>query len=91
MELIKEKYKYIQKELQEYLNPNRENYENYYNEWKSKNPIYVVENYELKDIEDDLMRLIPKNETIKIIDKDKKNFYLILYLFQNDYFLEDYI
>ena len=91
MELIKEKYKYIQKELQKYLNPNQKNYENYYNEWKSKNPIYVVENYELRDIEDDLMRLIPKNETIKIIGKDKRNFSLILYLFQNDYFLEDYI
>ena len=35
--------------------------------------------------------LIPKNEILNISGKDKKNFLLILYLFQQDHFLKDYI
>ena len=91
LKLVKEKYILIQKEIKNYLNPNQEKYQLYYDEWKKKNEKIVVENYELKDIINDLKRLIPKEATIKITNREKRNFYLILYLFQSGYFLKDYI
>ena len=91
MELVKEKYIMIEKELKKCLKPNMENYKEYYEEWKAKNSQFVVDNYEINDLLKDLNSLIPKNETIDITIKDKKNFYLILYLFQKNYFLKDYI
>ena len=91
LELVNEKYMYIQKEIKNYLKPNEENYLFYYEEWKKKNQKFVVENYELKDLFNDLNKLIPKDAKIKITKKDKRNFSLILYLFQTGYFLKDYI
>ena len=61
----------------------------YYLEFKKRNKSFVIENYELKDLIKDL--IIPKTEVINISGKDKKNFLLILYLFQNAHFLKDYI
>ena len=91
LKLIKEKYKYILSRLKKYLVQNCEDYEGYYNEWKTKNPNFVVKNYELKDLLQDLEKLVPKEEKIKISGRDRRNFNLILYLFQTDYFLKDYI
>ena len=91
MRYIKEKYKFIKNEMKEHLNPNQEIYLDYYEEWKKKNKKFVVKNYELKDLINDLKNLIPKDESMTVVGKDKKNFSLILYLFQNDYFLKDYI
>ena len=91
LEIIKEKYKYIEKELKDFLYPNQENYQKYYEQWKEKNEKLVIENYELKDLISDLKILIPTDEKIKIINKDKMNFTLILYIFQHDHFLKDYI
>ena len=88
---IKKKYKFINKEIKNFLEQYKENYDVYYEEWKSKNGKFMIENYQLKELIFDLNRLIPGDETITIIGKDKKNFDLILYLFQNDYFLKDYI
>ena len=84
MELIKEKYILIKKEIKKYLKPNIENYKQYYEELKAKNPQYIVNNYEVNDLINDLNNLIPVNETMDITIKDKKNFYLILYLFQKN-------
>jgi hypothetical protein len=91
MEIVKKKYQYIKKEIQNYLKPNEENYMDYYEEWKKGNEKYVVKNYELKVLIKDLKELIPENEVINISGKDKKNFLLILYLFQQSHFLKDYI
>ena len=91
LEIIKEKYKYIEKELKDFLYPNQENYQKYYEQWKEKNEKLVIENYELKDLISDLKILIPTDEKIKIINKDKMNFTLILYILQHDHFLKDYI
>ena len=91
MKYIKEKYKFIKNELTKHLNPNLEIYSDYYAEWKKKNWKFVVKDYELKDLIDDIKYLIPNDETMTIVGKDKKNFTLILYIFQNDYFLKDYI
>ena len=88
---VKKKYKFINKEIKNYLEPYEENYVEYYEEWKSKNSKFVIENYQLKELIADLNLLIPGDETISVVGKDKKNFYLILYLFQSDYFLKDYI
>ena len=57
LKYIREKYIFIKKELQEYLHPNQENYVKYYEEWKAKNAKFVVENYELKDVIDDIKHL----------------------------------
>ena len=91
MKYIKEKYKFIKKELKKHFNPNQEIYLDYYEEWKKKNWKFVVKNYELKDLINDIKYLIPKDETMTVVGKDKKNFSLILYIFQNDYFLKDFI
>ena len=91
MKYIKEKYKFIKKELKKHFNPNQEIYLDYYEEWKKKNWKFVVKDYELKDLIDDIKYLIPKDEKMTVVGKDKKNFSLILYLFQNDYFLKDFI
>lgn len=91
MEIIKKNFKNIKKEIKNYLKPNEENYMDYYLEFKKRNKSFVIENYELKDLIKDLKQLIPKTEVINISGKDKKNFLLILYLFQNDNFLKDYI
>ena len=91
MKYIKEKYKFIKKELKKHFNPNQEIYLDYYEEWKKNNWKFVVKDYELKDLIEDIKYLIPKDETITVVEKEKKNFPLILYLYQNDYFLKDYI
>ena len=91
LKLIKEKYKYVLEGLEKYLIPNHENYQKYYEEWKAKYTNLVVKDYELKDLLEDLEKLIPSQEVIEISGRDKRNFNLILYLFQNDYFLKDYI
>ena len=91
MELVKEKYILIKKEIEEYLKPNQENYKKYYEEWKAKNTQFVVKNYELNELFKDLNLLIPINETMDVAGRDKRNFYLVLYLFQKNYFLKDYI
>jgi len=77
--------------LQKYLIPNHENYQKYYEEWKVKYKNLVVKDYELQDLLKDLEKLIPKEEVIEISKRDKRNFNLILYLFQTDYFLKDYL
>ena len=56
-----------------------------------KNPEFADENYKFEDLIKDLKILMPDNERIKIAGKDRKNFILILFLFQNNYFLKDYI
>ena len=91
LEIIKEKYNYIEKELRDSLISNQENYQKYYEQWKEKNEKLVVANYELKDLIKDIRKLIPDYEKIKIIGKDRRNFTLILYMFQSDYFFKDYI
>ena len=91
MKVIKKKYKFIKKELNKYLKSNKENYSKYYEEWKAKNKRFVIENYEIEDIINDLKCLIPEGEQINILGKEKKNFLLILYLFQSNYFLKDYL
>lgn len=91
LHLIKKKYKFIQKKMQDYLNTNIENYSNYYEEWKSKEQKFVLKDYKYDELLTDLNKLIPENEIIKISGKDKKNFTLILYMFQKEYFLKDFI
>ena len=95
MKYIKKKYQLIKKEMKKFLYPNQELYLEYYEEWKRKSPKFAIPNYELKDLIDDIKYLIPNDEKMTIIDKDNKNFNknfsLILYLFQKDYFLKDYI
>ena len=91
LQSIKEKYEFILKEAKKYLGFNIEEYSKYYNEWEKKNPEFADENYKFEDLIKDLKILIPDNERIKIAGKDKKNFILILFLFQNNYFLKDYI
>ena len=51
----------------------------------------MVENYELKDIIKDIRKIIPDYKKMKIIGKNRRDFTLILYMFQSDYFLKDYI
>ena len=64
----------------------------YYEEWsKGEGVKFAVKDYGFKDLILDLKKLIPEKETMKISEKDTKNFVLILYLFQNDHFLKDYI
>ena len=89
--LIKENYKFVLERLEKYLIPNHENYKNYNEEWKAKYTHLVVKDYELEDLLKDLEKLIPSDEEIEISGRDKRNFNLILYLFQTDYFLKDYI
>lgn len=91
LQLIKKKYKYIQKKMQDYLNTNIENYSQYYEEWKIKETKFVLKNYKYDELLTDLNKLIPENEIMKISGKDKKNFTLILYMFQKDYFLKDFL
>ena len=91
LQLINEKYKYILDALQKYLIPIHENYQKYYEEWKVKYKNLVVKDYELQELLKDLEKLIPKEEVIEISKRDKRNFNLILYLFQTDYFLKDYL
>ena len=91
MEIVKEKYKYIKKEIKKYLIYNHESYYQYYEEWKKKNESFVVKTYEFKELINDLKKLIPNDEIINISCKDKRNFSLILYLFQTNHFLKDYI
>ena len=113
-EIVRKKYQYIKKEINNYLKPNVENYMDYYEEWKKQKKEFAVKNYELNELIKDLKQLskktllfyhskkfrniliksstiIPKNEILNISGKDKKNFLLILYLFQQDHFLKDYI
>ena len=82
LKLIKEKYQYILKNLQKYLSMNQENYQEYYDEWKKKNEKLVVKDYELDNLKKDIEKLIPKNADYRISGRDKRNFILILYLFQ---------
>jgi len=91
LKTIKEKFKCIEKELKVFLIPNQEKYQKYYGQWKEKNEKLVIENYELKDIIKDIRKLIPEFEKMKIIGKERGNFTLILYMFQSNYFLKDYI
>ena len=42
LEIIKEKYKYIEKELKDFLYANQENYQKYYEQWKEKNEKLVI-------------------------------------------------
>lgn len=57
MKYIKKKYQLIKKEMKKFLYPNQELYLEYYEEWKKKNQKFVVENYELKDLIDDIKYL----------------------------------
>ena len=91
LENTKKKYEFILKEVSKHLVLNFEEYSKYYDEWKMKNPKSVKKGYELKDLIKDLKILIPDKEQIKIARKDKRNFLLILFLFQNNYFLKDYV
>ena len=88
---IKERYKFIFKEINKHLIPNFEEYSKYYDEWKMKNPKFAKKDYGLKNLIKDLKILIPNKERIKIAEKDKRNFLLIVFLFQKNYFLKDYI
>ena len=88
---IKAKYEYIISNIKDFLINNKEEYTNYYKEWKNKNRDKIVIGYELEDLLKDIKRLIPLNDSITIIGRDKSNFTLILYLFQQNYFLKDYI
>ena len=91
LQSIKERYEFILKEINNHLILNFEEYSKYYDEWKMKNPKFAEKNYGLKNLIKDLKMLIPNNERIKIAGKDKRNFLLILFLFQKNYFLKDYI
>ena len=88
---IKAKYDYILANVEKLLIYYRENYDQLYNEWKTKNKDKSVNEYELNDLFKDIKRLIPPEESIKIVGKNKSNFIFILYLFQKGYFLKDYI
>ena len=57
MKYIKNKYKFIKKELTKQFNPNLEIYSDYYEEWKTMNRKFVVQNYELKDLINDIKYL----------------------------------
>ena len=81
--VIKKKYKYIQKEFNNYLKPCKENYFKYYEEWKAKNKRFIVENYEIEDIINDLKPLIPEEEQINILGKEKIKFLLIFIHFNH--------
>ncbi len=48
-------------------------------EVEGKNKNYVAKEYELENLLNDLEKLIPKEEVMKIAGKDKRNFKLILY------------
>ena len=54
---IKKKYKFINKEIKNFLEQYKENYDVYYEEWKSKNGKFMIENYQLKELIFDLNRL----------------------------------
>ena len=86
---IIEKYEVILEKVKEHLNFNKEKYSKYYSEWQKKN--YALPNYSINHLLNDLKKLIPKKEKIKIAGNDKINFTLILWIFQNNYFLKDYI
>ena len=88
-----EKYNYIKENTRKYLlnNNNIKEYEQYYKEWKRKNKNLAVKGYKLKDLLKDIKKLVPMNEKITISGRDKFNFTFILYLFQQQYFLKDYI
>ena len=88
-----EKYNYIKENTRKYLlnNNNIKEYEEYYKEWKRKNKNLAVKGYKLKDLLKDIKKLVPMNEKITISGRDKFNFTFILYLFQQQYFLKDYI
>ena len=88
---IKDKYIFILKEIKGYLNFNFEDYSSYYDEWKKENPNFALKTYKFNELYSDLKRLVPENEIIKIEGKEKKNFVLILFLYQNNYFLKDYL
>ena len=88
---IKEKYKFILEEIKGHLGFNFEEYSSYYDEWQKNNPNFALKTYKFNELSRDLKRLIPENEKIKVAGKDKKNFLLILFLFQNNYFLKDYL
>ena len=47
-------------------------------EVEGKNKNYVAKEYELENLLNDLEKLIPKEEVMKIAGKDKRNFKLIL-------------
>lgn len=75
---------YIWKRNRKNFKANLENYVKYDEECsKGKGVKYIVKDYGFKDHILDLKKLIPEKETIKISGKDKNNFVLILYLFQN--------
>ena len=88
----KEKCLFIKENIDLYLKENNNiDYNMYYEEWKKKNPRFVVEKYELNDLLADLKLLLPLNEKIKLIGRDKFNFSFYLYLCQKSYFLKDCI
>ena len=88
-----EKYNYIKKNINKYLvnNNNIKEYKEYYKEWKRKNKDLALKGYTLKNLLEDIQKLIPMDEDMKISGRDKFNFTFILYLFQQQYFLKDYI
>ena len=89
----KEKYIYLNNSIGSYLKDKYFfiDYSKSYDEWRKNNPKLVVNNYEFKDLLADLELLLPVNERIKLIGRDKFNFSFYLYLCQNDYFLKDCI
>ena len=92
LQLIEEKYLYIENEIENYMKPNSEHYKQYYEEWENgKGKDFAVKGYSFDELVKDLEELIPNDEVLKITGKDKKNFILVLYLFQTDHFLKDYI
>ena len=59
---IQKKYEAILKEVKNHLNFNQEEYSKYYSEWQKKNEDISLPNYSIKDLLNDLKKLIPKNE-----------------------------
>ena len=58
---------------------------------EKKNPNFVVDKYDFKDLIADVQLLLPLTEKINLIGRDKFNFSFLLYLCQNNYFLKDCI
>ena len=87
----KEKCNYIKNNIGSFLINHFIDYNNYYEEWKKKNPNFVVDKYDFKDLIADVQLLLPLTEKINLIGRDKFNFSFLLYLCQNNYFLKDCI
>lgn len=88
---INEKYKYIKEKLEDILVNNKEEYSKYYDEFLTKNNHLIIEGYNINLLINDIKKIVPLEENIQIIGRDKSNFLFMLFLFQSNYFLKNYV